>query len=408
MQTSITKNAAVAALIAVIFFSIGFGMGGAGTKASIISRLPLFGDQLDPTPPDAEVADLWKAWNALSQKFVESQASSTAPTDIEKVRGAIAGLAASYKDPYTLYFPPVEAKKFQESIAGNFGGIGIEIDVKDGVLTVISPLKGTPAELAGIKAGDTIAAIDGKPSDGLSVDEAVSKIRGPKGTRVVLTLMRGGKSLEVPVVRDTIIVPEIDEGLDESGKVYHIRLFQFTATSGELFRQAFDNFKASSAKKLIVDLRGNPGGYLEAAVEIASHFLPVGTTVVTEDHGGKAENETHQSAGYNDLPDGTKVVVLIDGGSASASEIFAGALKDNGIATIIGTRSFGKGSVQQLVELAGGSLKITVASWLTPSGTSISDGGLTPDIIVELTEDDIKNKNDRQMKRAIDYLITGK
>lgn len=397
------------ALVAAIAFGAGLSVGSSSSTSSIVSRIPIIGDGLDATPnPDADLTDFWKTWNALEKHYVITHASSTIPSVKERIFGAIEGLASSYKDPYTVYFPPKEAKAFAESISGSFAGVGMEIDVKEGVLTVVAPLRGTPAEAAGIKAGDQIITIDGKSTDGLSVDKAVSQIRGPAGTAVEFTIIRDGKAIDVKVIRDTIQVPETEDGLDEASGVYHIALFQFTASSADLFNQAFDRFKNSGSKRLVIDLRGNPGGYLESAVDIASHFLPRGATVVTEDFDDKEENQVHTSRGYNDMPAGTKIVVLIDGGSASASEIFAGALQDAGIATVIGTKSFGKGSVQTLIDLGNGSLKITVARWITPAGNWIMGNGVTPDIIVPFTQADAIAKKDPQMLRVIKFLTTGK
>jgi len=397
------------ALVAAIAFMLGLSMGSSGSSTSVAARLPLLGDGLDATPSrSADLDDFWKAWNALEANYVVTHASSTLPTVKERLLGAIGGLADSYGDPYTVFFPPKEAKAFAESISGSFAGVGMEIDIKDGVLTVVAPLKGTPAYAAGIKAGDQIATIDGKSTEGVSVDKAVTEIRGPAGTTVSFLIIRDGKPLNIKVVRDTIQIPETDDGLDEASGVYHIALYEFTSNSGDLFRQAFERFKASGSKKLVIDLRGNPGGYLEAAVDIVSHFLPKGMTVVTEDFGDNEANQEHTSLGYDDVPKGTKVVVLIDGGSASASEIFAGALQDSDVATIIGTKSFGKGSVQTLLDLGGGSLKITVARWITPAGHWIMGNGVTPDIIVPFTQADAAAKRDPQMMRAIDFLVNGK
>ena len=284
----------------------------------------------------------------------------------------------------------------------------MEIDVKDKILTVVAPLKGTPAEAAGIKAGDLIAAIDGKSTEGLSTEKAVSKIRGEIGTTVSFTLIRDGKSLDIKVVRDTIQVPETKDSLDEASGVYSIALYEFTANSADLFDQAFTRFRASGAKKLIIDLRGNPGGYLDAAVDIASHFLPKGATVVTEDFGEKEKGQVHTSLGYADVPVGTKIVVLIDGGSASASEIFAGALQDAHVATLIGLKSFGKGSVQTLIDLDKGSLKVTVARWVTPAGHWIMGNGVTPDITAAYVKAETPEGHDSQVARAIKFLTTGK
>ncbi|MDD2657353.1 MAG: S41 family peptidase [Candidatus Pacebacteria bacterium] len=397
------------ALVAVLSFGAGASIAGGGTTASIVSHLPLIGDGLNATPDQsADLTAFWKAWHALQDNFVITHASSTLPTNKERLYGAISGLASSYGDPYTVFFPPEEAKAFADSIAGSFAGVGMEIGVKDNILTVIAPLKGTPAERAGIKTGDQIAIIDGKSTDGLSTEKAVMLIRGEIGTTVSFTMIRAGKPLDIKVVRDTIQVPETDDGLDEATGVYHIALYEFTSNSADLFSQAFSRFKASGSTKLIVDLRSNPGGYLEAAVDIASHFLPKGAKIVTEDFGGKEDNQAHTSYGFADLPAGTKVVVLIDGGSASASEIFAGALQDNHAATLIGAKSFGKGSVQTLIDLDGGSLKVTVARWITPAGHWIMGNGVTPDITVAYKKAETPQGNDSQVARAITFLTTGK
>ncbi|MSU74231.1 PDZ domain-containing protein [Candidatus Kaiserbacteria bacterium] len=397
------------ALVAALAFGAGLFVGGAGSTAAVVTHIPFLGDGLDATPDQgADLTDFWKAWNALNENYVVTHASSTLPTNKERMYGAIQGLAASYGDPYTVFFPPKEAKEFAETIAGSFGGVGMEIGIKEGVLTVITPLKGTPAEIAGIKAGDQVVSIDGKSTDGISTEKAVSQIRGLIGTTVVLTIIREGKLLDIKITRETIQVPETDDGLDEESNVYHIALFQFSSNSASLFNQAFQRFLVSGSKKLIVDLRGNPGGYLDAAVDVASHFLPKGAMVVTEDFDGKESNNSHTSLGYNDVPVGTKIVVLIDGGSASASEILAGALQDSSMATIIGLKSFGKGSVQSLIDLGQGSLKVTVARWVTPSGHWIMGNGIAPDISVPYVKAEKEGGKDSQMARAITFLITGK
>lgn len=402
-----TRLAAALALMLVIGFVGGISIGPAGGKA-FTAALPLFSDGLDATPDeDADLTEFWKAWNVLDGKFVETHASSTLPEAKEKLWGAIQGLAASYGDPYTVFMPPQEAKVFQEDIAGNFEGVGMEIGIKDGTLTVIAPLKGTPAERAGIHAGDAILMIDGTPTEGLSSDEAVKLIRGKKGTTVTFKILRDGELMDITATRDRIEVPTIDHSYDSATGVYSISLYSFTGTSGKLFTDALNEFKRSGATKLLIDLRGNPGGYLEAAVSMASHFLPEGAPVVTEDYKGKRENVVHRSTGVNDVPGSARIVILIDQGSASASEILAGALQDSDRATLVGTRSFGKGSVQELVDINGGALKVTVARWLTPSGRSISDGGLTADIQVERTKEDFAAGKDPQKERAIRFLTTG-
>lgn len=405
----IAVNGVLFALVSVFAFCAGLLVGNSGSATTIVSHIPLIGDGLDATPDQSvDLTDFWKAWNTLDSHYVTTHASSTLPSAKDRLFGAISGLASSYGDPYTIFFPPEEAKKFAETISGSFAGVGMEIDIKDDVLTVIAPLKGTPAEKAGIKAGDQISAIDGKSTIGLAVDEAVSKIRGPIGTTINLTIIRDDESLDIKIIRDTIQIPETEDGLDAESGVYHIALYEFTANSADLFNQAFRRFKSSGSKKIIIDLRGNPGGYLDAAVDISSHFIPRGSNIVTEDFNGKAPSQSHVSLGHNDTPVGTKIVVLIDGGSASASEIFAGAMQDSGVATLIGTKSFGKGSVQTLIDLGGGSLKITVARWITPAGNWIMGNGITPDITVPFTEVDATAGEDPQMKRAIQFLLTGK
>ncbi|MDB5189327.1 MAG: Carboxyl-terminal processing protease [Parcubacteria group bacterium] len=396
-----------------VVLAVGF-VGGVSVSASgnshILANVPLLGDGLDTSAsPDANLSDFWKVWNVLNSRYVQTHASTTIPDAKGKIWGAIEGLTAAYGDPYTVFFPPTEAKAFQEDITGNFGGIGAEIGKsKDNILVVIAPLKGTPSEKAGMRAGDLIIAIDGKSTEGLSTDEAVTKIRGPKGTDVAFTLVREGKQLELKVTRDTIQVPTIDNSYDPKTGVYYIALYQFTESSGAQFGKAFKAFQDSGSKKLIIDLRGDPGGYLDQATFIAGYFLPKGATVVTEDYKGKKDNLIHRSPGQGGLPSGTQIAVIMDQGSASASEILAGALQDSKAATLIGTRSFGKGSVQELVDVDGGSLKITIARWLTPSGRSISDGGLTPDIKVDRTQADYTAGKDPQKDRAVEFLTTGK
>ena len=397
----------------ILVFGIGFAGGlyvGTPKGESLTSNLPLLSDGLNATPDNtADFTDFWKVWNVLNTQYVITHASSTIPTEQNKMWGAIEGLTASYGDPYTVFFPPQQAKDFEDNITGSFGGIGLEIgENSDGVLEAIAPLKGTPAAAAGFLPGDLIVGINGTSTANISSDDAVDLIRGPIGTYVTLSIVRNGKEQDIKVERETIQVPEIDYGLNKTTGVYDIALYEFTQNSADLFNTAFTAFKASGSKLLVIDLRNNPGGYLTAAVSIASHFLPKGETIVTEDYEGHQPNDVLTSAGTDDVPAGTKVVILINQGSASASEILSGALKDNNVATLIGTRSFGKGSVQTLINIDGGSLKVTIARWLTPAGINIMGNGITPDIDVEATSSDITATNDPQMARAVQFLQTGK
>lgn len=399
------KLAASFALVLVIGFAGGIAVG-ASSSSRVFSALSLF-DGLSATPDQSvNLGDFWKAWNVLNERFVDAHASSTKPTGEERVWGAIQGLAGAYGDPYTVFMPPEEAKLFHDDITGNFEGVGMELGSGvGGILTVIAPLKGTPADQAGILSGDEIIAIDDRPTDGMTPEEAVKLIRGPKGTTVTFRMLRAGEPRTIPVVRAVIDVPTIETALKDS--VFTVSFYSFTANSSDKFKEAIDEFRNSGTNKLIIDLRGNPGGYLDSAVTIASMFLPKGAVIVTEDYKGHKENLVHRSLGLGGIPENTRTVILINKGSASASEILGGALQDADAATLIGTNSFGKGSVQELIDLGGGSLKMTIARWLTPSGRSISDGGLTPDLSVERTEEDYKANKDPQMERAVEFLKSG-
>ena len=360
-------------------------------------------------PKDLDFGKFWQVWNLLQDNFVQTHASNTIPTYQERVYGAIAGLTDSYDDPYTVFLPPAEAKQFNDDIKGSFGGVGMELGEREGSLMVVAPLKDSPAERAGIRSGDIILTIDGKASETMAVEAAVKLIRGEIGTTVTLDLKRAGESapLTIKIVRDTIKIPVIKSYKRNDG-IFVIELYSFSENSADLFRGALRQYFESGSTRLILDLRGNPGGYLESAVQMASYFLPVGTTIVTEDYKGKQDNLAHRSLGYNVFANKKlSLAILVDQGSASASEILAGALSQNGVGKLIGTRTFGKGSVQQLMELGGGAeVKITVARWLTPDGTSISDGGLQPDIKAERTAEQFKAGKDPQKDAATVWLAT--
>ncbi len=394
-------------VVLVIVAAIAFA-GGLGAQQYVFAVVtPVY----DERRPDVNIGPLFTAWELLDENFVPVGTTTVTTTSEMQLWGAIQGLAESYGDEYTTFFPPKEKEIFETSVAGAFEGVGMEIGAKDGILTVISPLKNTPAYRAGILAGDRILSIDGESTDGLAVEEAVKKIRGEKGTKVEFSISRAekdeGTPFSVSVIRDKITLPTLDYTTRDG--TFVISLYSFNAQASQLFSDAMEAYLASGLTKLVIDLRGNPGGYLEVAVDIASWFLPPGATVVSE-YGVKEENQhSFQSYGYNSMPAGTKIAILIDRGSASASEILAGALHDHGIATLVGEQSFGKGSVQQLFDVTEKtSLKITIARWFTPNGTSISKSGLTPDIVVERTGDDREKGADPQLDRAIEFLKTGK
>lgn len=397
-------NARITAAGVFVAVALAFGMGlftGVSGNAGSPANAAI------PGTAAADLAQFWRAWEMLEQNFV-GHGTTTEPTEREKIYGAIAGLTESYGDPYTVFLPPADAKTFAEEISGTFGGVGMELGIRDEMLTVITPIKGTPAERAGVLSGDIVVGIDGEPSKNMPVDEAVKKIRGEKGTSVELVFERKGRAqpIELTLVRDTIQIPLIETRVE--GDVFIIGLYSFSANSPELFRNALREFMLSKKSKLVLDLRGNPGGYLEAAVKMASFFLPVGDVVVTEDYEGNRPNEAHRSAGYDVFKGRSlRMAVLVNEGSASASEILAGALQQHGVAKLVGEQTFGKGSVQQLMELGGGAeLKVTVAHWLTPDGSSISDGGLTPDIVAERTPEDRAADKDPQLDAALEWLAT--
>lgn len=355
------------------------------------------------TKPDLN--EFWKVWDLLGEKFATGSTSEPL-TDEDKIHGAIEGLVGSYGDPYTVYFPPKEASAFDENISGNFSGVGMEVGLREKLITVIAPLAGTPAEQAGILAGDVIVKINGTSTENMSIDEAVGLIRGEKGTVVTLKIFREGEKdfLEIPVTRDTINIPTVKtEKIDGT---FIISIYSFNAVVEEQMQTALKEYLDSKAKTLVLDLRGNPGGYLQSAVNIASYFLPAGKVVVQESFNDSAKNEVFRSRGQLIKEFTPKnLVVLVDNGSASASEILAGALKDHGVATIIGTQTFGKGSVQELVKLDdNSSVKITIARWLTPNGTSISKAGLTPDIVISRTPENRVADEDPQKDAAVDFL----
>lgn len=343
----------------------------------------------------------WKAWDLLKQKYVDE-----ANLDSKKLLyGAIQGMLQATGDPYTTFLEPEKNKKFNEDIKGSFEGIGAELGVKNGILTVVSPLQGSPAEKAGLKAGDKILKVNDKNTSEMTVDEAVDNMRGPKGTEVKLTIFREGseETQDITIKRDVINVKSVKLEMKENNIAY-IKISVFGDETTKEFNQAVNEVTRSNAKGMIIDLRSNPGGYLDDAVDIASRMLPKGKTVVIEESGDKSRKEIMTRGG--DLLSSVKTVVLINEGSASASEILTGALKDNrDNVTIVGKKSFGKGSVQELVQMPENSaVKITVARWLTPKGDQINEKGIEPNIDVELTNDDYQNNRDPQLDKAMELL----
>lgn len=395
--------------IVIISLALGFGGGFGFNKFQTASTAPLIQtliNQDSGKPVDVDFALFWEVWSALNSKYVD-------PTKIDKqklVHGAISGMVESIGDPYTVFFEPVISKKFEEEISGAFGGVGIEIGKKEDILTVIAPIPESPAMKAGIKAGDRILGVDTKTTNNMSVEEAVNLIRGKKGTDVVLTILPVGKSKpqDFTLTRDTIKVPSTKlTFLDD--KTAYLQIYSFSRNVDSDFEEAASKILKSGSTKLVIDLRNNPGGLLDSAINISGWLLENGQTVVMEEFRDKTKNEF--TASGNGALKGLKIAILINGGSASASEILAGALHDNNNATLVGEKSFGKGSVQELEKFKNdSSLKVTIAKWLTPKGKSISDEGISPDVEIKIEEKDLENiefgvqGKDPQLDKAIELL----
>ena len=342
----------------------------------------------------------WEVWNKLKTEHIKGAEIS----DQDLLYGAIKGLTGALGDPNTVFFTPEDSKRFNEDIRGNFSGIGAEIGMRDGKLIVIAPLENTPAQRAGLEPGDVILQIDGNPTSDITIEEAVKEIRGEMGTNVTLTIIRNGweNSKNFEITRANISVPTVEwEMID--GNIIHLHLFSFSENSAADFQKAMVSALLSGGDGLILDLRGNPGGFLDVAVKIAGFFLERGDIVATERFASREETilRARGNAALLRFP----VVVLINEGSASASEILAGALRVQNGTKIVGEKSFGKGTVQELQNLGDDStLKITIANWLLPNGDLIEGNGLDPDVTVEITKEDVEAGRDPQLESAIEII----
>lgn len=379
--------------VTTVGFTTGYGVGTWQTKQQQQANMTY-------TEP-LQSALFWQVWKAVQDDYI------TQPVvDQDLFYGAIHGLASAVGDPYTVFFDPTESKAFSESLNGSFEGIGAEIGEREGQIVVIAPLPNSPAALAGLQTNDAIIKIDDFDTYGLSVDEAIEKIRGPKGTAVMLTIYRAGASdlMDISITRDTIDIPsaEYTTEIIAGQTIATISLVQIDETSAEDMRALLNQVLLDQPQGLILDLRSNPGGVLEDAIDISSLFLDSGL-VVSEEYGDGTLRSYEVSVDAI-LPDQPKLVVLMNGGSASAAEIIAGALQDHKRAYVIGQTSFGKGSVQSYQEFPdGSSLKMTVAHWLTPNQRTIDGVGITPDVVVESVADE--GQVDEQRQAAIEYLM---
>lgn len=386
MSANLKKLLTLLSLVLIVYASFSVGNYYGENKCALCS------------PSDFDFSLFWQAYHEIVNNYVDK-----GTIDNQKILyGAIAGMAKSLNDPYTVFFPPEEKKQFLEDIAGQFSGVGMEIGVKDGQLQVVSPFEGTPAQKAGLRPGDKIIEINGTSSSDITVDEAANLIRGPKGTEVTLTIQRESwkEPKEIKIIRDVIEIPTVKWELKDNGVAY-LKIYQFSQTSALDFQKMANEILNSKAKKIVLDLRGNPGGLLNQAEEIAGWFLKRGEIIDIVQ--GK-EREEHKAKGNEKLLN-YPIVILMDKGTASGAEILAGALKDDRQVQLIGEDSFGKGLVQETENLADGSLlKITTAKWFTPKGTSISHVGLTADIKVEMTEADYTGGKDPQLEKALEII----
>lgn len=383
-------------------FTIGLFLGRQqGLRAAVPEgegRVVNQGDVPSYLADDVDFRQFWDIWNLVKESFYRQPVS-----DKDLYYGAVKGMVAAAGDPYTVYFDPEEASEFNADLEGTFEGIGAEIGLKDDQLQIVAPLEGSPAETAGLKPEDKILFIDGTDTTGMSVEEAVLLIRGEAGTQVVLTIVRNGASEaeDVAITRDTITIESVKWEMRDDG-VAVISIYTFNDDTNQLFAEAVNTALAGNARGVILDLRSNPGGLLTSAIQIASVWVGYDTVVIE-----KSQAEEHPFGGVS-APRlaGIPTVVLVDGGSASGSEIVAGALQDYGYATLVGTQTFGKGSVQDYRELSDGSaVKITVAEWHTPNGRMIHEVGITPDVVVEYTVDDFNAGTDPQKDKAVEILL---
>ena len=404
-------------VILILVFALGFTIGRLPFGAKIDS--PASGQVLNTEEipeylsQDVDFEEFWQVWQYVKENYVNADIGDT-----KLFYGALAGLVASLDDPYSVFLNPEISDEFEQELSGSFEGIGAEIGIKEERLTIIAPLPGTPADQAGLRAGDKILAIDGLDTRGIALDYAVSIIRGKRGTTVVLTILSNGNTepQEVTIVRDTIEIDSVrflrkdalgkDEGEEgfslKDGNIAYIELLYFNENTLADWNKNIQAVLALNPQGIILDLRNNPGGFLTTAIEIAGEWVN-GKTVVLEQlrSGVKIAHQANRQARFVDIP----TVVLVNKGSASGAEIVAGALQDYGVATLVGETTFGKGSVQDLKKFKdGSSVKLTIAEWLTPNERNINEEGIKPDIEVEMTREDYEADLDPQLDKALEIL----
>lgn len=374
--------------------------GSAMTEAPIAVNEAVFRGTADGQDASIDFSLFWKVWNLLEDRYVESDTLDAKAL----FYGAIDGMLAATGDPYTTFFDPKENKEFKEELAQSFDGIGAEMQIKDGILTVVAPLDGSPAEKAGIRAGDKVLKINGESTENLDLQEAVDRIRGPRGTEVALSLFHPDEDelREVSVRRDVIVVKSVVVEMRDDIAI--VRITRFGEDTTDEFARAASDIRRQGAKGILLDVRNNPGGFLDAAVDLGGYFLPNGSVVVMEENAKKERTElkTRGDNAFGSIP----VVILINEGSASASEILAAGIRENrSDVLLVGGKSYGKGSVQELIPTSSTtSVKITIARWLTPKGNQINKVGIEPDEAVKISREDIEADRDPQFDRALTLL----
>ncbi|MGC9611018.1 MAG: S41 family peptidase [Minisyncoccia bacterium] len=392
-DNKITVWLAVAIIAGGVLFYIGFKTGASWAPQAVSPTAT-------STELDADFSIFWDAVNTAKGKYFDIKNIK----DQDLVYGAVKGMLGALGDPYSTFFPPSDADKFTQDLNGVFGGVGMEIGVKKNQLVVIAPLKGNPAEAAGIKAGDAILEINGTSTIDMDAESAVKLIRGDVDTNVKLKIFRDGwkEAKDFSIKRAIVQVPTLDWEMKD-GNIAYVQLYSFNGSASSLFYNMALSSLFQGAKGMVLDLRNDPGGFLDVAVNIAGWFLNRGDAVVREDFHSGAQSilRANGPSAFVNLP----IVVLVNGGSASASEILAGALQDIRKAKLVGEKTFGKGSVQEINSLKdGSSLKISIAQWLTPNGRQINKKGIVPDIEVKFPDDGIINKKDPQLDKALEII----
>ena len=410
-QVPKSRNFVVYGLVAVLiiislFVGIVIGLNrqidlaSGGGSLSAVGRVINTDSLPDYLTKDVNFKLFWRVWDMIKTKYIDRDRI----TDAQLFYGALRGVLAALEDPYSVFLNPQNSKEFNDELDGKFEGIGAEIGIRQEILTVISPLPGSPAEKTGIKSLDKIIEIDGISTAGMDLDQAVNLIRGDQGTTVVLTIAREGLNelKEITVTRETIKINSV--ALENKQGFAYIKVSNFNSDTSGGFLETANEIIKSSYPGIILDLRNNPGGFLDTAVDLAGYWVEEGQVVVREEFNEPELNQQYLSSGNAQFK-GIKTVILVNAGSASASEIVAGALQDYGLATVVGETTFGKGSVQELEQLSdGSSVKLTIARWITPQGRTIDLNGITPDVLVELTDEDYDQNKDPQLNKAFELL----